>query len=486
MLSILGPTDRQARFCDGLSRRNFLKIGGLGFGGLSLPQLLSLESQAGTGSSRKSLIMIYLVGGPPHQDLFDLKPNAPREIAGPYQPIATSVPGIEISEHLPRLAKRMDRFVPIRSIVDAQADHNAYQCFTGRRPQQAAPGGWPQMGSAVSRLQGSSARGVPPFVSLCYTCSHGPYNEPGPGFAGVSQSPFRPQGPGKDDMVLQGVTPERLADRKTLLASFDRFRREADASGKMTGMDAFTEQAMGILTSSRLVEALDVSQEDPRTVERYGTGDPKVFIDGNGAPRVPQSMLLARRLVEAGVRIVTLELQQVGLARPSLRLDLRPLQGRQRGARSAVLRRSIDDLHERGLDRDVTVIAWGEFGRTPKINGNSGRDHWPRVSCALLGRRRHAHRPGDRRHRPAGRRSGRPARHVPGSLRHALSQSRHRRQRRNADRFERPAAVPGGRQRAADPGTDLALALLRTRVLGANLAWMSGRLSPDARNAQDL
>ena len=283
MLSIFGPTDRQARFCDGLSRRNFLKIGGLGFGGLSLPQLLSLESQAGTGSSRKSLIMIYLVGGPPHQDLFDLKPNAPREIAGPYQPIATSVPGIEISEHLPRLAKRMDRFVPIRSIVDAQADHDAYQCFTGRRPQQAAPGGWPQMGSAVSKLQGASARGVPPFVSLCYTCSHGPYNEPGPGFAGVSQSPFRPQGPGKDDMVLQGVTPERLADRKTLLASFDRFRREADASGKMTGMDAFTEQAMGILTSSRLVEALDVSQEDPRTVDRYGTGDPKVFIDGNGA-----------------------------------------------------------------------------------------------------------------------------------------------------------------------------------------------------------
>ncbi|HVX63462.1 MAG TPA: DUF1501 domain-containing protein [Pirellulales bacterium] len=383
MLSILGPTDRQARFCDGLSRRNFLKIGGLGFGGLSLPQLLSLESQAGTGASRKSLIMIYLVGGPPHQDLFDLKPNAPREIAGPYQPIATSVPGIEISEHLPRLAKRMDRFAPIRSIVDAQADHNAYQCFTGRRPQQAAPGGWPQMGSAVSKLQGSSARGVPPFVSLCYTCSHGPYNEPGPGFAGVSQSPFRPQGPGKDDMVLQGVTPERLADRKTLLASFDRFRREADASGKMTGMDAFTEQAMGILTSSRLVEALDVSQEDPRTVERYGTGDPKVFIDGNGAPRVPQSMLLARRLVEAGVRIVTLNYSKwdwhghpYGSTFDRCKEDSEAL--------DRCITALVDDLHERGLDRDVTVIAWGEFGRTPKINGNSGRDHWPRVSCALL------------------------------------------------------------------------------------------------------
>jgi len=383
MLSILGPADRKARFCDGLSRRNFLKIGGLGFGGLSLAQLLSLESQAGTSQSPKSLIMIYLVGGPPHQDLFDLKPNAPREIAGPYQPIATNVPGIEISEHLPRLAQRMDRFAPIRSIVGAQADHTAYQCFTGRTLQPAAPGGWPQLGSVVGKLQGPAARGVPPFVSLCYTCSHDPYNEPGPGFAGVAQAPFRPQGPGREDMVLQGVTPERLGDRKTLLAGFDRFRREADASGKMAGMDAFTEQAMGILTSSRLVQALDVSQEDPRTVERYGVGDPKVFIDGNGAPRVPQSMLLARRLVEAGVRIVTLNYSKwdwhghpYGSTFDRCKED------------SEALDRSItalvDDLHERGLDRDVTVIAWGEFGRTPKINGNSGRDHWPRVSCALL------------------------------------------------------------------------------------------------------
>ena len=383
MLSILGPTDRKARFCDGISRRNFLKIGGLGFGGLSLAQLLALDSQAGVGSSRKSLIMIYLVGGPPHQDLFDLKPNAPQDIAGPYRPIATNVPGIEISEHLPRLATRMDRFVPIRSIVGAQADHTAYQCFTGRATPQGAPGGWPQLGSAVARLQGPAERGVPPFVSLCYTCSHDPYNEPGPGFAGVAHAPFRPQGPSRDDMVLQGVTPERLGDRKALLAGFDRFRRESDASGKMAGMDAFTEQAMGILTSSRLADALDVSREDPRTVERYGTGDPTVFIDGNGAPRVPQSMLLARRLVEAGVRIVTLNYSKwdwhghpYGSTFDRCKED------------SEALDRSItalvDDLHDRGLDRDVTVIAWGEFGRTPKINSNSGRDHWPRVSCALM------------------------------------------------------------------------------------------------------
>jgi uncharacterized protein (DUF1501 family) len=151
----------------------------------------------------------------------------------------------------------------------------------------------------------------------------------------------------------------------------------------MAGMDAFTEQAMGILTSSRLADALDVSREDPRTVERYGTGDPTVFIDGNGAPRVPQSMLLARRLVEAGVRIVTLNYSKwdwhghpYGSTFDRCKED------------SEALDRSItalvDDLHDRGLDRDVTVIAWGEFGRTPKINSNSGRDHWPRVSCALM------------------------------------------------------------------------------------------------------
>jgi hypothetical protein len=384
MLTIAGPADRTSRFCDGFSRRNFLTMGGLGLGGLSLAQMLSLDARAGDRRPPKSLIMIYLVGGPPHQDLFDLKPHAPVDIAGPYRPIATSVPGIEISEHLPRLAKSMERFVVVRSIVDAQDDHTAYQCFTGRHPRKAVPaGGWPQLGSVVSTLEEPVRRGVSPFVSLCYTCSHGPYNEPGPGFAGVGQSPFRPLGEGRGDMVLQGVTPERLADRKAMLTAFDRFRREADSSGKMLGIDAFTEQAMGILTSSRLAEALDISREDPRAIERYGSGDPTVFIDGNGAPRVPQSMLLARRLVEVGVRVVSLNYSKwdwhghpYGSTFDRCKEDSEAL--------DRAITALVDDLHERGLDRDVSVIAWGEFGRTPKINANSGRDHWPRVSCALL------------------------------------------------------------------------------------------------------
>src|SRR3954469_12996422 len=155
MLKILAPADRDRPFCDGVSRRNFLKIGGLGAAGLSLPKLLELEAQAGIRNSHKSVILIYLVGGPPHQDMFDLKPEAPAEYAGPHRPIGTNVPGIQICEQFPRMARMMDKFTVIRSLVGAQNDHAAAQCYTGRGPGEIAPpGGWPQFGSVVSKLQG--------------------------------------------------------------------------------------------------------------------------------------------------------------------------------------------------------------------------------------------------------------------------------------------------------------------------------------------
>ena len=384
MMAILGPPDRNSGFCDQVSRRNFLKIGSLGMAGLSLPQLLQAEARAGLSNSNKSVIMIYLVGGPPHQDMFDLKPNAPKEIAGPWQPIETNVPGIEICEQFPMLARIMDKLVPIRSIVGSQSGHDAIQCFNGHHPRRETPsGGWPQFGSVVSKVQGATHQTAPPFVSLCYQCTHGPYNEPGPGFLGTSHAPFRPMGPTKADMVLNGVTPERLADRKALLKSIDRFRREADATGTMHGMDVFTEQAMGVLTSSKLADALDLSKEDPKIVARYGTGDPTKFMDRNGAPRVPQSLILARRLVEAGARIVTLNYSKWDW---------------HGGANNSIFKREgedfpvfdncvsalVEDLHVRGLDKDCTVLIWGEFGRTPKISARVGRDHWPRVNCALM------------------------------------------------------------------------------------------------------
>ena len=384
MLKIFGPRDRKRQFCDGISRRNFLKIGGLGAAGLSLPHLLALEAQAGIRNSHKSVILIYLVGGPPHQDMFDLKPDAPSEVAGPHRPIGTNVPGIQICELFPRMAKMMDKFALIRSLVGAQSDHDAFQCYTGHdRTEIAPPGGWPPLGSVVGKLLGPVNPATPPFVSLCYECTHGPYNEPGPGMVNVAHSSFRPVGPGRGDMKLQGITYDRLADRARLLASVDQFRRDVDSSGQMQGLDAFTRQAMGVLTSSKLAEALDLSKEDPRIVARYGTGDEVKRIDDNGAPRVPQSFLAARRLVEAGARVVTVNYSKWDW-HGGPNNDIFSREREDFPIFDQAISALVEDLHQRGLDKDVTVLVWGEFGRTPRISAQVGRDHWPNVSMALM------------------------------------------------------------------------------------------------------
>ncbi len=384
MLKILDPVDRESRFCDGLSRRNFLKIGALGAAGLTLPQLLQAEAHAGIRNSTKSVILIYLVGGPPHQDLFDLKPEAPAEVAGPWKPIKTNVSGIEICELLPMMSKMMDKFTIIRSLSDAQADHDAIQCYTGRtRGGRVPSGGWPQLGSTVAKLQGPFTPATPPFVSLCYPCTHGPYNEPGPGYLGAAMSGFRPLGDTKNDMILQGITTDRLADRQQILSSMDRFRRDVDSSGMMRGLDAFNQQAIGVLTSSKLAEALDISKEDPKVIERYGTGNPKIFMDENGAPRVPQSFLAARRLIEAGARVVTVNYSKWdwhgGSYNTIFNREKEDFPPFDQGISALV-----EDLHARGMDKDTAVLVWGEFGRTPKISAQVGRDHWPRVACALM------------------------------------------------------------------------------------------------------
>lgn len=380
MLKIFGSKDSQRRRCDGVSRRDFLQIGALGMGGLALPELLAAEAAAGnsTGSRHKSVIMVYLCGGPPHQDMYEIKIDAPSEVRGEFDPIPTSVPGIEICQLLPNLARNMDKLVPIRTVVGCRDDHAGYQCFTGHLSQNEPAGGWPHLGSAISRLQGPVQPGVPPFVSLCYTTQHKPYNEPAGSFLGLGHSSFRPTGPGRTDLVLQGITLEQLDDRRNLLSSVDKFRREWDNRGAMEGMDVFTQRAMGILTSSDLFSALDINKEDAKTRERYGYGDPDKP-KGDGAPRVPQNLLLARRLVEAGVRVVTVNYSFWDWHGQNFRNAREELPIFDKGISALV-----EDLHERGLDRDVTVIAWGEFGRTPKINKDAGRDHWPRVSCALL------------------------------------------------------------------------------------------------------
>ena len=388
-------TRSSASSAERYTRRGIFNIGSLAALGTvasawSLPTLLKAEAASGKRSSPKSVILIYLVGGPPHQDMFDLKPEAPSEIAGPWRPIATNVPGMEICEAFPQLARIADRFSIVRSLIGNQADHDACQVFHGRDPRLPKPaGGWPQFGSMVSKVQGQFDVTAPPFVSLCYQCSHGPYNEPGTGYLGASHSPFRPMGQTKDDMVLQGVTLDRLADRQTLLRSVDQLRREIDTSQMMTGIDTFTEQAMGLLTSSKLAEALDLSKEDPAVIARYGTGDPTRFVDSNGAPRVPQSLLMARRLIEAGVRVVTLNYSK---------WDWHGGTNVEGYADNSIFAREaedfpifdkcvsalIEDLDQRGLSDDCAVMIAGEFGRTPKVSNIGGRDHWPQVNCALL------------------------------------------------------------------------------------------------------
>jgi hypothetical protein len=359
-------------------------VGALGAAGITLADLFQAEALGTAARTNKSVILIYLVGGPPHLDMFDLKPQAPREIAGPFRPIATNVPGIEICEHMPRLARQMDRVAVVRSICDCQADHDAAQCFTGRDIARGnAAGGWPTLGSTVARLQGSASQGIPGYISLCYPCTHPPYNEPGPGFVGPAHTPFRPLGEGRADLILNGITQDRLQDRQKLLASVDRLRGAIDRRGGLEGLDAFTAQAFDVLTSPRLAEALDLSRESEETRARYGTGDVTISIDGNGAPRVPQSFLAARRLVEAGARVVTVNYSKwdwhghpYGSCFDRCREDLEVFDR----AFTALL----DDLHARGLENDVTVAVWGEFGRTPTINANVGRDHWPRTAFGLL------------------------------------------------------------------------------------------------------
>ena len=227
-----------------LSRRSFLQIGSLALGGLTLPQLLKAEAAAGIRSPHKSVILIYLVGGPPHQDLFDLKPNAPQEIAGPWRPRATNVTGVQICEALPRLARIMDKLVIVRSLVGNQADHDAIQVYNGHHPRKTtASGGWPQFGSTVARLQGPTIAATPPFVSLCYTCTHGPYNEPGPGYS-EPPSPLPADGPVARRHALARRSVDRMADRRSLLRSFDSLRRDIDINGTMQGMDHFNQQAL--------------------------------------------------------------------------------------------------------------------------------------------------------------------------------------------------------------------------------------------------
>ena len=380
VLTILGS--KQA-YCDGISRRSFLKIGGFAtaaFGGLSLPEILRAQAANPSSSHQKAVIHIFLGGGPPHQDMWDLKMGAPKEIRGEFSPIATRVPGIQIGECFPKIASLMDKFVAIRSIVGSSGGHDAYQCLSGwSRNSDMSIGGRPSVGSVLARLRGPSEAAVPPTVGLAAKTRHTPWSEAGaPGFLGAAYQAFKPNGEGMADLKLNGVTLDRLQDRKLLLSGLDGLKRQVDSSGMIRGMDAFTQAAFGVLTSNKLADALDLSKEDPKVRARYGDGKPYKY-QYDGAPTVNDHILLARRLVEVGVRSVSLSFGRWDSH--GANFDLVRDHGTKLDQAVSAL---IEDLDARGMLDDVTVLVWGEFGRTPKVNKGAGRDHWPRVSCALL------------------------------------------------------------------------------------------------------
>jgi hypothetical protein len=362
MLTVWGR--KQSACCDGISRRNFLRAGVLGLSGLTLGNLLKLQaSQPAVGRlPRKSVIMVYLPGGPPHQDTYDLKPEAPDTVRGEFKPIKTNVPGIDICELLPLQAKIASQFAIIRGLKFANPDHRVEELVTGFLPSAARPA----FGSVVSRVRGTN--GLPPYVSFGNLDLGSVVNPESPQYLGGSHRPFSPSGPGLQNLSRHaGVSLEKLEDRRRLLEGFDRFDRTMDRSDTMASMDAFNRRAFDMLRSGRVKEAFDISREPDRVREKYGPNT---------------QMLLARRLVEAGVSVVTL-----GFTRPpgwdthqKNFVTMRKMLPEFDRALSTLL----VDLRDRGLESDVAVVVWGEFGRSPVISSDGGRDHWPAAGCALM------------------------------------------------------------------------------------------------------
>jgi hypothetical protein len=378
MLKLLGS---KYRCCDGISRRSFLEIGGLSLGGLSLADVLRAESADSGNSSHdrlghKSVIMVYLSGGIAHQDTVDLKPDAPQEIRGEFKPISTSVPGIQVGDHLPKLAQSMGRHTIIRSVVGQRDEHTSFQNLTGHPMNVAVRDKYPHFGSVVSQTQGGTNPVTPPFVDLFPTMKHRPYNAANAGYLGNRFDQVKADGEDLASMKLRFVSPDIFRDRQRLLRQFDDFRRQT-ARLQAGAMDEAYTKAFDVLTSSRLVDAMDVEKEDPRIRERYGKGSSKHL--GDGAPLWNDQLLMARRLVESGVRVVTVAYGFWDTHGNNFGHLKQHLPTFDQGI-SAL----IDDIYQRGLDRDVTVVVWDEFGRTPKINKNAGRDHWAPVNCAWL------------------------------------------------------------------------------------------------------
>ncbi|MBY0522608.1 MAG: DUF1501 domain-containing protein [Gemmataceae bacterium] len=358
---------RANRTGDGISRRHFLHLG-LGIAGLSLADVLRLQAQQ-TRTAHKAVVMVVLQGGPPHIDMYDMKPEAPVEIRGEFKPIHTNVSGIDICELMPMQTRIADKLAIVRN-TRFYGDHYGTEMFTGFHrvfERSAARNLRPAFGSVVSKLRPGT--GMPPYVSLIGETHHMGVDED-PEYLGVAHRPFRGQsGTGLDNLGLcPDLSLNRLAEREKLRAQLDTLRRDLDGRA-MDGMDANTARALDIITANKARQAFDVSREPDRIRQKYGT---EAF---------QQRFLQARRLVEAGVSVVTLEVGGFDTHAANFTQMRRTLPKLDQAIHAFVT-----DLHDRGLNDDVLLIVWGEMGRTPRINNNQGgRDHWGRGFTLLAG-----------------------------------------------------------------------------------------------------
>jgi hypothetical protein len=367
MLEILGP---RYRCCDGLTRRGFLKVGFLGLTGLSLADHLrgqAVAREQGRIVKDTAVILLYMGGGPSHVDMYDLKPGAPAEFRGDFQEIATNVPGIRIANHLPRQAPHMDKMAIVRSVTHGNAGHGmaTHWMMTGYAPTVEITDNLnPSLGSVAAKMRGANAPRMPAYV--CLPDRPASANA---AYLGVEFNPFTP-GSDPNDPNFQvrdlRLTPRvdagRFENRRTLLKQLDDYRRDVDIQGAAAGYDRFYRDAFDIVTGERCRNAFDIQKENPRLRDRYGRHT------------LGQSCLLARRLVEAGATFMTIS---TGLSWDTHSDNFSILKDQSLPPYDQAFASLVEDLHDRGLNEKVLVVCYGEFGRSPRINGTAGRDHWP-------------------------------------------------------------------------------------------------------------
>lgn len=390
---MLTSSDNQQLIRESVSRRGFLKLGALGLGGIGLGDLLRSQGDAAPAQgSPKSVILICLPGGPSHIDMYDMKPQAPAEYRGEFSPIATNVPGLDICEHMPLQTKIADKLAVVRNLTFIQPDHQMHEVYTGfpAAPKASLFSGpvRPAFGSVVSKVLDRRSL-LPQYVALGRSDYWNIEKSEVPLYLGSAHAPFEPQGPDLGNMELKtGFGLARLGDRQSLHGAFDQLQRQRDASGEMESMDYFTAKAFDMLTSPRVREAFDIEKEPQSVRDLYGPDFHFKWEYQNGHTWHPSRFLLARRLAEAGVPIITVaeggwdDHGKVNSASPVGNVFERLQEKLPVYDRSIYA--LITDIHQRGLDKDIAVVVWGEFGRTPRVNFAGGRDHWPRAGFALF------------------------------------------------------------------------------------------------------